>query len=388
MSLRQLLRTDTVGRAQRRLPLGGARTPYRRSDVLVASQVGCSLLLLIVTGGMGRTLMNLRHVDPGFDPAGAVAITVNASARGAGAVGDARRTSRRSTTASRRMPQVARVTLSQIGLLTRGMTTGTVDVPGLDRPRADDERWVRLFFVGPDFFETAGMRIVAGETLGPREMADGRVAVVTQAVRGVLLRRRAECRRPPRQPRRPHRRRRRRRRYNTFRDGPVRAMFLPFTQAPARSTMTFIVRPAGDQRQAIAAVTAAIRTHDPVLKVTAAPMSRLVDATMGRERFAASIAADADAARADPFLRRRLRDGGVRVSERRQGARRAVRARRDRRATSPGWCVRGPMRVALAGIVVGAAVRVRVDARRVRRCCSACRRSIPLTVLGFGGRRC
>ena len=50
-------------------------------DVLIASQVGCSLLLLVVTGAMGRTLINLRHVDPGFDPDGAVAITVNASAR-------------------------------------------------------------------------------------------------------------------------------------------------------------------------------------------------------------------------------------------------------------------------------------------------------------------
>jgi hypothetical protein len=42
-------------------------------------------------------------------------------------------------------------------------------------------------------------------------------------------------------------------RYNSFRDGPVRAMFLPFTQAPPRSVMTFIVRPAGDMNQAIAA---------------------------------------------------------------------------------------------------------------------------------------
>ena len=39
--------------------------------------------------------------------------------------------------------------------------------------------------------------------------------------------------------------------------------------------------PAGDERQTIGAVTAAIRAHDPLLKVTAPPLSSLVEATMG-----------------------------------------------------------------------------------------------------------
>ena len=102
------------------------------------------------------------------------------------------------------------------------------------------------------------MRIVAGDGLRRREMTGRqRVAVVTEAVRAVLLRQRAGARSAASSTatsaiigvvadaR-----------YNTFRDAPARAMFLPFTQAPPRPTMTFIVRPAGDQRQAIEAVVA------------------------------------------------------------------------------------------------------------------------------------
>ena len=54
--------------------------------------------------------------------------------------------------------------MAHIGLFTAGMTTGTIEVPGRS-PAGDDDRWVRLFFVGPQFFETAGMRIVAGHGL-------------------------------------------------------------------------------------------------------------------------------------------------------------------------------------------------------------------------------
>ena len=215
-------------------------------DVLIASQVGCSLLLLVVTGAMGRTLINLRHVDPGFDP------TARSRSRSTPAPGRCPRPRLPAVlrgpprSASRRMPQVAQVTLSQMGLLTRGMTTGTVDVPGRSAPTDDEERFVRLFFVGPDFFETAGMRIVAGESIGAardhRRRSASRWSLGSS--RDVLLRRRRRCDRTPRQSRRPHHRRRRRRDATTrFATPPARAMFLPFTQAPPRATMTFIVRP-------------------------------------------------------------------------------------------------------------------------------------------------
>ena len=349
MSLRQLMRTDTSAalNAASRSVVRGRRTAM---EVLIASQVGCSLLLLVVTGAMGRTLINLRHVDPGFAPDGAVAITVNASAR----VMDPSALPAYFAAIHARiaaMPQAAQVTVSQMGLLTRGMTTGTVDVPGWS-PATEDDRWVRMFFVGPTFFETAGMRIVAGESLSAREITDRqRVAVVTRQfaqfyfgnpqnaigrfvnrdlrIIGVV----ADAR------------------YNTYRDGPARAMFVPFTQGPPRATMTFIVRSAGDERQMTGAVTAAIRAYDPLLKVTTATLSSLVAGTMGRERFAASVAAGL------ALLALVLSCAGVYatvafvVSERRH----ELALRFALGATTRDVArlvVRGPMRVALVGIVL------------------------------------
>ena len=153
-------------------------------------------------------------------------------------------------------------------------------------------------------------------------------------------------------------------RYNTYRDAPARAMFLPFTQAPPRATMTFIVRAAGDERQMIGAVTAAIRAHDPLLKVTTATLSSLVDGTMGRERFAASVAAGL------ALLALVLSCAGVyatvafAVSERR----RELAVRFALGATTRDVArlvVRGPMRVALVGIVVAVPAAYALDARHV-----------------------
>jgi predicted permease len=289
VSLRQILRTDpsVALNDDSRSVVRGRRAAM---DVLIASQIACSLLLLIVTVAMVRTLVNLRHVDPGFNPGGAVAFTVNASGLAlASPALPAYFAGLHDRVAA--LPQVGQVSLVQMGLLTRGMTSGTVDVPGWSSA-TDEDRFVRFFFVGPKFFETAGMRIVAGQPLAAVDITDRRrVAVVTRQfaefyfggvdkavgrfvnrdvnIVGVV----ADAR------------------YNSLRDAPVRAMFLPFTQAPPRSMMTFIVRPAGDQRQAIGAVTAAIRAHDSRLKVASRPMTDLAAATMGRERFAGSVAA-------------------------------------------------------------------------------------------------
>ena len=140
ISLRQMLRTDPSAAlndgASSRSIVRGRRAAM---EVLIASQIACSLLLLIVTGGMGRTLVNLRQVDPGFDPGAAVAFTVNATGTAlpppslpAYFAGLYDRVAA--------IPQVGQVTLTQMGLLTTGMTTGTLDVPGWS-PATDEDRF-------------------------------------------------------------------------------------------------------------------------------------------------------------------------------------------------------------------------------------------------------
>jgi putative ABC transport system permease protein len=230
------------------------------------------------------------------------------------------------------------------------MTTGTIEVPG--RPPAGDDRWVRLFFVGPQFFETLGMRIVAGHGLQAPEMTGRqRVVVVTEELArfffgspqqaiGRLVNRDllivgvvADAK------------------YNTFRDAPARALFLPYTQAPPRPVMTLVVRPAPSQRQAVEAVVAAIGRHDPRLKIRVSTLADKVAGAMGLERFAAAIAASLT------LLALCLSCAGVystvayAVSERRNEL--AVRLALGASSRDVLHAViSGPVRVALVGIVI------------------------------------
>ena len=287
-SLLHLRRTDTsaILTLNSRLIVRGRR---RMTEILIATQVACSLLLLVAAGAMTRTLINLGRVDPGFDAGGIIAISVDATGRTA----DARSLPAYYARLQERIasaPQVAGVSFAQIGLMTNAATTGTVEIAGWS-PAADADRWVRMFFVGPDFFETLGMPLLAGNGIGGTESASReRVAVVNRAfaefyfgsIAGAVGRTvnrdirivgvTADAR------------------YTTLRDEPVRAMFVPSTQARPRTGMTFIVKSAGDTSNATTAALAAIRAHDSGLKAKAATLSDQIAATLSRERFVAMLA--------------------------------------------------------------------------------------------------
>ena len=349
LSLRHVLRSDpssVLGAGSRSI----VRGPRRATNALIAAQVGCSLLLLVAAAAMGRTLLNLSHVNPGFDPSDAIVFTVDANAALTNPSQSPAYFSRLYDTLAG-MPEVGQITMVHIGLLTGGMTTGTIEVPGRP-PTDDDDRWVRLFFVGPQFFETLRMRIVAGHGLQAQEMTGRqRVAVVTeefarfffgspQQAIGRLVNRDlmivgvvADAK------------------YNTFRDAPARALFLPYTQAPPRPVMTLIVRPAHTQRQAVEAVVPAIGRHDSRLKIRVSTLADKVAGAMGLERFAAAIAASLT------LLALCLSCAGVystvayAVSERRNEL--AVRLALGASSRDVLHAViSGPVRVALVGIVI------------------------------------
>lgn len=271
---------------------GGARTavPGRRrlNRSLIAAQVACSLLLLVGAGSMARSLVNLRAVNPGFATSG----TFMLSADAAGLVPDHERAAYFGRLHERlaSAPYVQRVSLLQFPLMSAAATTGNVAVAGVS-PSSDDDRWARMFFVGPQFFETLGMRLLAGRDIGAQDTARSeRVVVVNEEfarhyfgradlalgrivnsnVRIVGVAADAH--------------------YNTLRDAPVRAMFLPFGQAPSRPSMTFLVRAAGDIRGAMTSAMAVARRHDPQLKLRVTTLEDQVASTLSRERFVAALA--------------------------------------------------------------------------------------------------
>ncbi|MFP3942086.1 MAG: ABC transporter permease, partial [Thermoanaerobaculia bacterium] len=147
--------------------------------VLVTGEIAVGMVLLVFAGLLARTFVNLRSLDPGFDPEGVVAGTVSLQ--------DARYETRERITGLvdesleriRRGPGMEGAAVS-LGLpyerlLNLGFRARVPD-GGMSEPAA-----VSTSYVTPDFFETLRIPLLRGRTF---EAADGpgrpRVAVVNE----------------------------------------------------------------------------------------------------------------------------------------------------------------------------------------------------------------
>ena len=259
----------------------------RITRVLIAAQVACSLLLVVGAVSMARTLVNLRRVPLGFDASRTFVVNVNA----AGLTDPSTMSSYHARLHERlaAVPGVERSTMAQMGILSSGSTVGSVQVPGFT-PATDEDLISRMFFVGPDYFETLGMRILAGRGLSAGDgVGPVRTAVVNEqfatfyfgSVSGAMDRivNRdvrivgivADAL------------------YNTLRDEPVRAMFVSYEQV-RRPAMAHIIRAAGDPAATMKAAREAVLAHDPRLRPRIATADELMTVSLARERFFASIA--------------------------------------------------------------------------------------------------
>lgn len=154
----------------------------RGSKLLVAAQVAMSLPLVIGAGLFVRTLDNLQHQPLGFDPERILTFSVDPTKAG---MTDARLLAayERIRERVRALPGVRGVTMSRLGLIAGWVNNGTASVEG-DTP-ATDPRTRRIHWnqVGPDFFETMGMRLPLGRGIDRRDTeASPQVAVVNEAM--------------------------------------------------------------------------------------------------------------------------------------------------------------------------------------------------------------
>jgi predicted permease len=158
----------------------GAMTAPRARQCLVAAQMALSLLLLIGCGLFARSLYNLAREDPGFPTDHLVAFSVDGRSSGYGP-GDALRLYRRLQGRLARVAGVRSVSMSSGRVLRnqRGMTTVTVEgyryEPGeFTSPYIDH--------VGPGYFATMGIAVVAGRELDDRDVDDAKkVTVINQS---------------------------------------------------------------------------------------------------------------------------------------------------------------------------------------------------------------
>ncbi|CAN5874815.1 ABC transporter permease [soil metagenome] len=155
---------------------GGVRGGRMRGALVVA-QVALSLLLLVSAALFFRGLGHARTVDPGFSVRNGVMAAIDLLPNGYDAArGSAlhRQLLERVTA----LPQVTSATLAySMPLDIDGGSNMTVDVDGY-QPSAGEEIDVHYNRVGPRYFETMGIPLVAGRSIGTQDVEGRQLSVV------------------------------------------------------------------------------------------------------------------------------------------------------------------------------------------------------------------
>jgi predicted permease len=158
--------------------LGGTGA-FRLRKGLVVAQVALSLLLLIGSGLFTRSLMNLRALNPGFRAESVLTFSVDPSLNG---YAPERRISLLKAIQEEiaAEPGVRSVSLARVPLMTDSDSSSTVRVEGYVS-KEDEDMNPHFNEVGPAFFSTLGIPLVAGRDFSDSDTAQApRVAVVNE----------------------------------------------------------------------------------------------------------------------------------------------------------------------------------------------------------------
>ena len=148
----------------------GATQPTRTrrlGRVLVACQVGLSVLLLVAAGLFVQTLRNLSYLDMGFSADRLLQLEVDTRVAGykeEQVAGLQRLLLERVGS----VPGVRQITSVGDRLMRGSSTSMAIPIPGLER--RNDEMWDAMR-VGPQFFETMGIELVRGRTFTTADFA-------------------------------------------------------------------------------------------------------------------------------------------------------------------------------------------------------------------------
>jgi len=163
------LQSDTGGAA-------GYRKARARSALMVG-QIAVSLLLLILAGLLVRSLQKSTAVDPGFDPEGVYAMTLDVARHGYNEA-SGRDFYYRLTERIENLPGVEAASLASALPLGVVNQSTAVSAEGFDRSFGTD-----LTAVAPGFFELMGIPLLAGRDFNPSDRPDApQVVIVNQVV--------------------------------------------------------------------------------------------------------------------------------------------------------------------------------------------------------------
>jgi putative ABC transport system permease protein len=160
--------------------LAGGTAPFRLRKGLVVAQIALSLLLLIGAGLFTRSLMKLRALHPGFEPALLLTFVVDPALNGYDLPRRVGLLERLHAELSVE-PGVRAVSMASVPLMTDSGSRSTVRVDGYE-PKEGEDMSPNYNGVGPGFFATLGIPLLSGREFTEADGADApRVVIVNEA---------------------------------------------------------------------------------------------------------------------------------------------------------------------------------------------------------------
>ncbi len=272
--------------------LGHSGIPIRK--MLVVSQVALSVVLLVGAGLMVRTVMNLRGVDPGFDPANVLLVDLD--------VTGTRRTGTQLTVFQdslherlNALPGVRSASLSWISLFSDSDRRFRVTVDGYTPRPGGEPVSARMDAVSAGYFETVGMNLVAGRTFTTRDNESApHIAIVNEAFgrrffpNDNLIGKRFSAGGPVtvkeivgvvKDAK-----------YNDLKEGTREMFYVPLLQTPTSPARSIQVRTVGPPRALIEQIRHVVREADSSIAITDnKTLAEQVDRTLVRERLLAHL---------------------------------------------------------------------------------------------------
>jgi predicted permease len=172
---------NTLSSSARTAQSGGGKSAHFWPKALVTAQVMLSLLLLVGAGLFLRTLRNLQNQDYGFERTHLLVADFNAQFAGYKPSQVAALHQQLIERLSA-LPGVRSAALSAAPPISHGAWTSSLELSGYTPAPKEDMHSV-LNRVSGQYFETAGISIVAGRAIAPSDTENGlKVAVINQAI--------------------------------------------------------------------------------------------------------------------------------------------------------------------------------------------------------------
>lgn len=148
------------------------------SSTLVCGQVALALVLLVGAGLLMQSFTRILSRDLGFDPGPVTTLRISLSGPRYQEVEAVHAFQNRALEIVRALPGVDAAGLAMTVPMTTGLPYNTFSIRGYTMAEGEDQLAAYHTWVSPDYFETMGISLLAGEDFGPSDIVDGRRGIV------------------------------------------------------------------------------------------------------------------------------------------------------------------------------------------------------------------